>query len=45
MRETDASSHLPELEGLRALAIVAVVLFHTAPQLVPEASWGWTCSL
>ena len=40
MRETEASSHLPELEGLRALAIVAVVLFHTVPQLVPGGFLG-----
>ncbi len=35
----------PDVEGLRAVAIVLVVLFHAGVPGSPVDSWGWTSSL
>ena len=45
-RPTWLPSYLPELDGLRGLAILAVVLYHCNPRLVgtwiyPVTLWGW----
>jgi peptidoglycan/LPS O-acetylase OafA/YrhL len=46
-RPTWLPKYLPELDGLRGLAILAVVLYHCKPRLVgtwlhPVALWGWS---
>jgi len=46
-RPTWLPNYLPELDGLRGLAILAVVLYHCSPRLVgtglyPIAIWGWS---
>ena len=45
-RPTWLPSYLPELDGLRGLAILAVVLYHCHPRLegtwlYPASLWGW----
>jgi peptidoglycan/LPS O-acetylase OafA/YrhL len=45
-RPTWLPSYLPELDGLRGLAILGVVLYHCYPRLVgtwlyPASLWGW----
>ena len=42
MREPLA--HRPEIDGLRAIAIVAVIVFHAGFEILPAASWAWTSS-
>lgn len=45
-RPTWLPSYIPELQGLRGLAILAVVIYHCHPRLVgtwlyPASLWGW----
>jgi peptidoglycan/LPS O-acetylase OafA/YrhL len=46
-RPTWLPKYLPELDGLRGLAILAVILYHCHPRVVgtplyPVALWGWS---
>lgn len=45
-RPTWLPAYIPELQGIRGLAVLAVILYHCAPRLKgtwiePAALWGW----
>lgn len=37
-------AYRPDVDGLRAVSIALVLIFHIFPEFIPGASSGWMCS-
>jgi len=35
----------PDIDGMRAVAVLAVIAYHAFPKALPEGFVGWTSSL